>query len=51
MFFLLLFQLILTSHIAFKLNGKVMQVLIGVFLYHDFSVRNFIKGLQVWSIL
>ncbi|XP_004540534.2 origin recognition complex subunit 3 [Maylandia zebra] len=40
-------KLILTSHIAFKLNGKVMQVLIGVFLYHDFSVRNFIKGLQL----
>uniref|UniRef100_A0A3Q4H234 Origin recognition complex subunit 3 n=1 Tax=Neolamprologus brichardi TaxID=32507 RepID=A0A3Q4H234_NEOBR len=40
-------KLILTSHIAFKLNGKVMQVLIGVFLYHDFSVRNVIKGLQL----
>lgn len=24
-----------------------MQVLISIFLYHDFSVRNFIKGIQV----
>lgn len=43
------FQLILTPHFPFKLNGKVMQVLIGIFLYHDFSVRNFIKGIQVQS--
>ncbi|XP_015240648.1 PREDICTED: origin recognition complex subunit 3 [Cyprinodon variegatus] len=40
-------KLILTSKFPFKLNGKVMQVLVSVFLYHDFSVRNFIKGLQL----
>lgn len=40
-------QLILTSHFPFKLNKKVMQVLMSIFLYHDFSVRNFIKGIQV----
>lgn len=40
-------QLILTHHFPFKLNAKVMQVLISIFLYHDFSVRNFIKGIQV----
>ncbi|XP_041828604.1 origin recognition complex subunit 3 [Melanotaenia boesemani] len=40
-------KLILTHHFPFKLNGKVMQVLISIFLYHDFSVRNFIKGLQL----
>ncbi|KAK2825988.1 hypothetical protein Q5P01_020202 [Channa striata] len=40
-------KLILTHHFPFKLNNKVMQVLISVFLYHDFSVRNFIKGLQL----
>ncbi|TKS86679.1 Origin recognition complex subunit 3 [Collichthys lucidus] len=39
--------LILTPHFPFKLNGKVMQVLISIFLYHDFSVRNFIKGVQL----
>lgn len=43
------FQLILTLHFPFKLSGKVMQVLMGIFLYHDFSVRNFIKGIQVQS--
>ncbi|KAM4541019.1 origin recognition complex subunit 3 [Fundulus diaphanus] len=40
-------KLILTSNFPFKLNGRVMQVLVSVFLYHDFSVRNFIKGLQL----
>ncbi|KAK5916875.1 hypothetical protein CgunFtcFv8_011814 [Champsocephalus gunnari] len=40
-------KLILTTHFPFKLNGKVMQVLISIFLYHDFSVRNFIKGVQL----
>ena len=40
-------QLILTHHFPFKLNGKVLQVLVSIFLYHDFSVRNFIKGLKV----
>uniref|UniRef100_A0A3B5AVP3 Origin recognition complex subunit 3 n=1 Tax=Stegastes partitus TaxID=144197 RepID=A0A3B5AVP3_9TELE len=40
-------KLILTHQFPFKLNGKVMQVLISIFLYHDFSVRNFIKGLQL----
>ncbi|KAF3844934.1 hypothetical protein F7725_008097 [Dissostichus mawsoni] len=40
-------KLILTTHFPFKLNGKVLQVLISIFLYHDFSVRNFIKGVQL----
>ncbi|XP_034419490.1 origin recognition complex subunit 3 [Cyclopterus lumpus] len=40
-------KLILTPQFPFKLNGKVMQVLISIFLYHDFSVRNFIKGIQL----
>uniref|UniRef100_A0A3P8TWZ5 Origin recognition complex subunit 3 n=1 Tax=Amphiprion percula TaxID=161767 RepID=A0A3P8TWZ5_AMPPE len=40
-------QLILTPQFPFKLNAKVMQVLLSIFLYHDFSVRNFIKGLQL----
>lgn len=43
------FQLILTHHFPFKLNAKVLQVLMSIFLYHDFSVRNFIKGVQVQS--
>ncbi|XP_077477400.1 origin recognition complex subunit 3 [Stigmatopora argus] len=40
-------KLILTPKFPFKLTGKVMQVLISIFLYHDFSVRNFIKGVQL----
>ncbi|MED6271085.1 hypothetical protein CHARACLAT_016732 [Characodon lateralis] len=40
-------KLILTSSFPFKLSGKVMQVLVSIFLYHDFSVRNFIKGFQL----
>ncbi|KAK7909973.1 hypothetical protein WMY93_014657 [Mugilogobius chulae] len=40
-------KFILTHKFPFKLSGKVMQVLISIFLYHDFSVRNFIKGVQV----
>ncbi|KAK9533746.1 hypothetical protein VZT92_008846 [Zoarces viviparus] len=40
-------KLILAPQFPFKLNGKVLQVLISIFLYHDFSVRNFIKGIQL----
>ncbi|KAG7250971.1 hypothetical protein CRUP_035136, partial [Coryphaenoides rupestris] len=40
-------KLILTHHFPFKPNGKVLQVLVSIFLYHDFSVRNFIKGLKL----
>ncbi|XP_057715132.1 origin recognition complex subunit 3 [Corythoichthys intestinalis] len=40
-------KLILTPKFPFKLTGKVLQVLISLFLYHDFSVRNFIKGVQL----
>uniref|UniRef100_A0A8C6TK72 Origin recognition complex subunit 3 n=1 Tax=Neogobius melanostomus TaxID=47308 RepID=A0A8C6TK72_9GOBI len=40
-------RFVLTPSFPFKLNGKVMQVLISIFLYHDFSVRNFIKGVQL----
>lgn len=44
---LIVLQLILTSQFPFKLSGKVLQVLVSIFLYHDFSVCNFVKGLQV----
>ncbi|XP_028903047.1 origin recognition complex subunit 3 isoform X1 [Ornithorhynchus anatinus] len=40
-------KLLLTTQFPFKLNEKVLQVLINIFLYHDFSVQNFIKGLQL----
>ncbi|XP_010220947.1 PREDICTED: origin recognition complex subunit 3 isoform X1 [Tinamus guttatus] len=40
-------KLLLTTQFAFKLSEKVLQVLINIFLYHDFSVQNFIKGFQL----
>ncbi|KAG8444782.1 hypothetical protein GDO86_009813 [Hymenochirus boettgeri] len=40
-------QLLLSTFFPFKLSGKALQVLITIFLYHDFSVKNFIKGLQL----
>ncbi|XP_068087230.1 origin recognition complex subunit 3 [Hyperolius riggenbachi] len=40
-------KLLLSNFFPFKLSGKVLQVLITIFLYHDFSVHNFIKGLQL----
>ncbi|NWW53775.1 ORC3 protein, partial [Pedionomus torquatus] len=40
-------KLLLTDQFPFKLGEKVLQVLINIFLYHDFSVQNFIKGFQL----
>ncbi|KAM6406997.1 origin recognition complex subunit 3 isoform 4-T4 [Pluvialis apricaria] len=40
-------KLLLTTRFPFKLGEKVLQVLINIFLYHDFSVQNFIKGFQL----
>ncbi|XP_044148413.1 origin recognition complex subunit 3 isoform X1 [Bufo gargarizans] len=40
-------KLLLSNQFPFKLSGRVLQVLITIFLYHDFSVHNFIKGLQL----
>uniref|UniRef100_A0A673IEY7 Origin recognition complex subunit 3 n=1 Tax=Sinocyclocheilus rhinocerous TaxID=307959 RepID=A0A673IEY7_9TELE len=39
-------KLILNSQFPLKLSSRVIQVLVGIFLYHDFSVQNFVKGLQ-----
>ncbi|XP_043118160.1 origin recognition complex subunit 3 [Puntigrus tetrazona] len=39
-------KLVLNSQFPFKLSSRVIQVLVGIFLYHDFSVQNFVKGLQ-----
>ncbi|XP_006902095.1 PREDICTED: origin recognition complex subunit 3 isoform X2 [Elephantulus edwardii] len=43
-------KLLLTTQFPFKLSEKVLQVLTNIFLYHDFSIQNFVKGLQL-SIL
>ncbi|XP_075718244.1 origin recognition complex subunit 3 isoform X2 [Rhinoderma darwinii] len=40
-------KLLLSNQFPLKLSGRVLQVLITIFLYHDFSVQNFIKGLQL----
>lgn len=40
-------KLVLTTKFPFKLSGKVLQVLINIFLYHDFSAKNFVKGFQL----
>lgn len=48
----LLLQILMTSRYPFKLGSKVFQLLLDIFLYHDFSVLNFIKGLQVgWMVI
>ncbi|EPY85524.1 hypothetical protein CB1_000371017 [Camelus ferus] len=39
-------ELLLTTQFPFKLSEKVLQILTNIFLYHDFSIQNFIKGLQ-----
>ncbi|XP_057383480.1 origin recognition complex subunit 3 isoform X5 [Balaenoptera acutorostrata] len=44
-------KLLLTAQFPFKLSEKVLQVLTNIFLYHDFSIQNFIKGLQPLSVL
>ncbi|XP_020019385.1 origin recognition complex subunit 3 isoform X2 [Castor canadensis] len=40
-------KLLLTMQFPFKISEKVLQVLTNIFLYHDFSIQNFIKGLQL----
>ncbi|XP_043294929.1 origin recognition complex subunit 3 isoform X4 [Cervus elaphus] len=40
-------KLLLTTQFPFKLSEKVLQTLTNIFLYHDFSIQNFIKGLQL----
>ncbi|KFP79049.1 Origin recognition complex subunit 3, partial [Apaloderma vittatum] len=40
-------KLLLTGQFPFKLGEKVLRVLINIFLYHDLSVQNFIKGFQI----
>ncbi|KAL6092379.1 hypothetical protein STEG23_016460 [Scotinomys teguina] len=40
-------KLLLTAQFPFKISKKALQVLINIFLYHDFSIQNFIKGLKL----
>ncbi|XP_036105235.1 origin recognition complex subunit 3 isoform X2 [Molossus molossus] len=40
-------KLLLTTQFPFKLSEKVLQILTNIFLCYDFSIQNFIKGLQL----
>ncbi|XP_031222263.1 origin recognition complex subunit 3 isoform X1 [Mastomys coucha] len=40
-------KLLLTPQFPFKFNKKALQVLTNIFLYHDFSIQNFIKGIKL----
>ncbi|KAM5257183.1 origin recognition complex subunit 3 [Ctenodactylus gundi] len=40
-------KLLFTTQYPFKISEKVLQVLTNIFLYHDFSIQNFVKGLQL----
>ena len=37
----------MTAKFPFKLSGSVFRFLYENFLYHDFSLQNFARGLQV----
>lgn len=37
----------MTDDIPFKLGPKVFNLLLDIFLYHDFSVVSFVRGLQL----
>ncbi|XP_041352594.1 origin recognition complex subunit 3-like [Gigantopelta aegis] len=39
-------KVLMTPDYPFKLGAKVFQLLLDVFLYHDFSVVNFVKSLH-----
>ena len=40
----------MTADVPFKLGPKVFEYLLDTFLFHNFSILNFIKGLQVRDI-
>ncbi|XP_060081142.1 origin recognition complex subunit 3-like [Ylistrum balloti] len=42
----LISQILMTKNCPFQLGSRVFKLLLDIFLYHDFSVLNFIKGLQ-----
>ena len=40
-------KVVINSDVPFKLGGKVFTLLLDLFLFHDFSVLNFISGLKL----
>lgn len=47
MYIFVFIQVVMTADVPFKLGAKVFEYLLDSFLFHNFSILNFIKGLQV----
>ena len=45
------FQVILSAEFPCKFGSRVYKLLIDLFLFHDFSVVNFIRGVQVQKMI
>ncbi|KAL3882398.1 hypothetical protein ACJMK2_028742 [Sinanodonta woodiana] len=43
---MLINQIVMTPEYPFKIGARVFQLLLDIFLYHDFSVLNFVKGFR-----
>lgn len=41
------FQVLMSEKLPFHIGGRTFKLLLDIFLYHDLSVKNFIKALQV----
>ncbi|CAL4245587.1 unnamed protein product [Meganyctiphanes norvegica] len=39
-------KILMTDQIPFHIGGRTFKLLLDIFLYHDLSVKNFIKGLR-----
>jgi len=39
-------KILMTDEIPFHIGGRTFKLLLDIFLYHDLSVKNFLKGLQ-----
>ena len=42
-----LYKVLMTAKFPFKLGARVLRFLYDNFLFHDFSLQNFARGLQV----
>ncbi|XP_063599512.1 origin recognition complex subunit 3-like [Penaeus indicus] len=43
-------QVLMSEKLPFHIGGKTFKLLLDIFLYHDLSVKNFIKALQLCMI-
>lgn len=44
-------ELILTPYCPFQLGGKVFDLFTEIFLFYDYSVKNFVQNIKVCIIL